>query len=53
MKPATCLKHHWPNGTILELVELGKLGDVSEEVLDRLVSKIPVDGKKYTLPEVD
>jgi len=28
------------------------LGDVSEEVLDRLVSKIPIDGKKYTLPEV-
>jgi len=30
---------------------LGRLGAVSEEVLYRLVSKIPVDGKKYTLED--
>ena len=51
--PATCCRERWSDGTIFEFLDLGKLRDVPKAVLDRAVSNIPIDGKKYALPEVD
>jgi len=48
-RPATCLRDG--SVEIIELGTLSRLGNASKEILDRLVSNIPVDGKKYTLED--
>jgi len=58
-RPPTCQRSRWPDGTICDIVFLGRLSDavdksrLSEATLDRLISKIPVDDKQYPLGEPD
>jgi len=50
---STCTRSLWPDGTVFELVHLSGSDDQLDRAqLDRIVAKLPIDGKKHALAEV-
>jgi hypothetical protein len=50
---STCTRSLWPDGTVFELVQLsGSCDQLDRAQLDRIIAKLPIDGKKHTLAEV-
>ena len=50
---STCTRSLWPDGTVFELVHLSGSDDQLDRAqLDRIVAKLPTDGKKHALAEV-
>jgi hypothetical protein len=50
---STCVRSLWPDGTVFEMVRLGGSGDqVDKAQLDRIIAKLPIDGKEYAPAEV-
>ena len=50
----TCTHSLWPDGTVFEMVHLGGSGgdQVDKAQLDRIIAKLPIDGKEYALAEM-
>ena len=51
---STCARSLWPDGTVFENVCLDgtKPTEAQQEQLEKLIAKIPIDGKEHTFAEM-
>lgn len=52
LENSTCTRTRWADGTVFDCVLLDGCGeDLDSAHLDRVISKLPIDGKKYPLAQ--